>query len=158
MPRKISGFQKSSSKVKATRRFWRFFLAILWTRSTFLMSWIGFSGFRPVGGLHGLHPKTEGTLNWYMGILFCSSWCGCDELEVAGSLLIRNELTIRTSTGRSAKSKQLVKSQGVVVVPSFLSVSRREESEEAVIPSGSKRVWVWIQTKMPYKSIIYKIF
>ena len=58
------------------------------------------------------------------------------------SLLIRNELTIRMSTGRSAKSKQLVKSQGVVVVPFFLAVSRREESEEAVLQSGSKRVWV----------------
>ena len=39
-----------------------FFLAILWTRSTFLMCGSDFSGFRPVGGLHGLHPKTEGTL------------------------------------------------------------------------------------------------
>ena len=65
------------SKVKfqgeSDEAFLTFFFAILWTRSTFLMSWIGFSGFRPVGGLHGLHPKTEGTLNWYMGILFCSS-------------------------------------------------------------------------------------
>ena len=103
VPRKNSGFRKSSSKVKATRRFWRFFLAILWTRSTFLMSWIGF--FRIPTSWRTTWSPPENRRHFGTSTFF-SSWCRCDELEVAGSLLIRNELTIRMSTGRSAKSNQ----------------------------------------------------
>ena len=137
--KKSSGFRKSSSKVKAMRWFSTFFFSassdgpgICWCRGS------GFEGFRPVGGLHGLQPKTEGT-TWYMGNLFklMQLWW---VWKLPGHCWLGTSSQSGCQREGAPRANSLWNHQVLCLSRFSLAVSRREESEEAVLQSGSKRV------------------